>query len=98
MDREYIFRELYKNQIKRDNYLDKVPSDINMFFVQNEYVNSLEIEREKLIRFVFGEFSYSIEWFLYEWKSGQEVVSDGITTEIHNIDQYIDWMKLNGQL
>lgn len=87
--KEKIFRELYANLLKRDEYFDTIPRDINMAFVENQYVDNLLRERDMLIRLIFGEHSDAIEWFLYEWRPGFEV--DGV--KINNIDEYIDYMK-----
>lgn len=87
--KEKIFRELYANLLKRDEYFDTIPQDINMAFIENQYVDNLLHERDMLIRLIFGEHSDAIEWFLYEWRPGFEV--DGV--KINNIDEYIDYMK-----
>ena len=87
--KEKIFRELYANLLKRDEYFDTIPQDINMAFVDNRYVDNLLHERDMLIRLIFGDQSEAIEWFLYEWRPGFEV--DGV--KINNIDEYIDYMK-----
>jgi len=93
MNREKIFRKLYAEQLRRDKWLDNVPSDINDVFFNNEYVDSLYSVNSLLMDEVFDEYAESVSWFLYEWKPGYEVEVDGKTTKINNIDDYIDWMK-----
>lgn len=93
VSKEKIFRELYANLVKRDEYFDTIPRDINMAFVQNEYVDNLLHERDMLIRLIFGDQSEAIEWFLYEWRPGFEVGCLGVCVPINNIDDYIDYMK-----
>lgn len=93
MSKEQIFRQLYDNQVKRDAYIDSVPSDLSAFVYDNEYVNSLDADRSVLMDEVFGEHVEAIYWFLYEWKPGAEVGFDGHTEAIQDIDQYISWMK-----
>lgn len=93
MNREQIFRELYKEQVKRDEWFNKLPIDINAAFFDNAYVNSLADVNHMLVNNLFGEYADSVYWFLYEWKPGYEVGFDGKTTAINNIDEYIDWMK-----
>lgn len=95
MNKELIFRELYKNQLKRDEYFDKLPRDINMFVIDNQFTNNVLQERDMLIRLIFGEHADAVEWFLYEWKPGAEVGFDTVVVKINNIDEYIEYMKNN---
>lgn len=93
MNREQIFRELYANILKRDEYFDRLPRDINMFVVDNGYTDNLLHERDKLIEHIFGEYADAITWFLYDWKPGFECGCLGVCVPIHNIDEYIDYLK-----
>ena len=95
VNKEAIFREIYKNHLERQDYLDKLPKDVDIFVVDNEYASNMYMERTMLIRLIFGDFSPSIEWFLDEWIEGFEVGVNGVFTEIYSIDEYIDWLKLN---
>ena len=95
MNKEKIFRELYEGSVKRDEWFDKLPRDINTAFIDNGYVNNLLMERDMLMSIVMGEHLEAVEWFLYEWRPGMVVGANGVTTKIHNIDEYIDWMKKN---
>ena len=95
MNKEQIFRELCYNDQVRDDYFNQIPADICMSYVDNGYTNNLLQERDMLIKLIFGEHTEAIEWFLYEWKPGMAVGCNGITYKIHNIDEYIDFMKKN---
>ena len=97
MNKEAIFRKLYENNVKRWNYINKLPIDISDAFFDNEYVNLLGNDNDILLSYVFGDHKESIEWFLYEWDPDtiNEVGFNGVTEKIENIDQYIDWMKRN---
>lgn len=95
MNREKIFRELYKNDTSRDKYLGSIPVDIRSAFFDNQFVNNLCMERDMLIRMVFGEYADAIEWFLYEWRPGMEVGHDTVVMKIYSIDEYIEYMKIN---
>ena len=95
MTKEQIFRTLYDNYLKREAYLDSVPSDLQPAVFDTEYVNLLDADKNILLEAVFGEYKQSIEWFLYEWQPGYEVGINGVNVKIYNIDQYIDWMKVN---
>jgi hypothetical protein len=93
VNKEKIFRHLYENMLKRDEYLATIPSDVNGFVFDNRYVNSLLDDYDTMLKVIFDEHAEAIGWFLYEWKPGYEVEFDGKTTKINDIDEYIDWMK-----
>lgn len=95
MSKEQLFREVYKNSLIRDEYFKKLPADICMAFIDNEYVNNVTQERDMMLRLLFDEHAEAIEWFLYEWRPGSEVGFDTVVTKINNIDEYIDFMKNN---
>lgn len=95
MTKEEIFRKLYDSYLKRETYLDNVPFDLHYAVFDNEYVNLLDADKNILLEAVFGEHKRSIDWFLYEWRPGYEVGINGVNVKIANIDQYIDWMKVN---
>lgn len=90
-----LFRTLYENELKRDQYLNSIPSDIRTPFFDNTLMSNLLEERDMMIKLLFGEFSESIEWFLYEWRAGFEVGMNGVNAQINNIDEYIVWMQEN---
>ena len=95
MNKEQAFRQLVENESNREKYFDKIPSDISMFVIDNEYTNNLLHERDMLIRLVFGEHAEAIEWFIYEWVPGRDVACNDKSATINNIDEYITWMKEN---
>ena len=70
-----------------------LPIDINTAFIDNGYVNKLSMERDMLLKIIFGEHTEAVEWFLYEWRPGFEVGCLGVCIPIHNIDDYINYMK-----
>lgn len=60
-----------KDRMKfRDEYLDKLPRGVMGFFMDNEYVESLEFGNDELGKVAFGEFWYDAAYFLYEFKLG----------------------------
>lgn len=93
--KETLFRRLYQDHLDREKYLDSCPHDIQLFIMDNKYAAITGAQNAMLIEHIFGEHSESIFWFLYEWQPGFEVGMNGVTTEINNIDEYIDWMKKN---
>jgi hypothetical protein len=95
MNKEQLFRKLYDNAIARDNYTDRIPSDIRAVVCCNQYTENLLYDRSMLLEAAFGEHTQSVEWFLDEWFPGYECGYEGNLVEIWNIDQYIQWMKDN---
>lgn len=95
MNKSKIFRKIYENEQKRDKYLMSIPADIRMSVVDNAYTNSVQEERDMLLRLIFEEYTFAIEWFLYEWTPGAEVGFDTDMVKINSIDEYIDYMKNN---
>jgi hypothetical protein len=65
-------------------------------FGNSTYISSLHQDLDIMMESIFGEHSYSVKWFLYEWQPGYKVgLSGEEETPIHNIDEMIDWMKKN---
>lgn len=65
----------------RDEYLDKLPSGIMGFFIDNEYIESLEMGNDELIKVAFGEFYQDAAYFLNEFKLGYRVNDTVFETE-----------------
>ena len=98
MNKEQILRKLYKNKVKRDNFLDcpEEYREVVSASTFTEYVDTLHHDYELLLEATFGEHHDSVTWFLYDWQPGFEVgVRDVDSTPIHSIDEFIEWMKLN---
>lgn len=91
--KEALFRRIYQDHLDREAYLDSCPNEIHEFIMDNKYAAITGAQNAALIEHIFGDHSESIYWFLYEWKPGYEVGINGTTTKIHDIDQYIQWMK-----
>jgi hypothetical protein len=73
MNRELIgvVRQLRASDIKQDKYICSVPADINSIFFESEYFEQCHIQRTLLIRALFGDYTESVEWFLYEFEPGK---------------------------
>lgn len=65
----------------RDEYLDKLPRGILGFFMDNEYIESLEFGNDELLKVAFGEFYQDAAYFLNEWKPGFAVNETVFYTE-----------------
>lgn len=84
-----VFKLLYENQVKRDNYLDSVPLELREAIAFNNYGHLLQDDLDTLIESFFDKFEWDVKWFLYDWKPGFKVENQ----EIWNIDQYIEYLK-----
>lgn len=91
MKKETIFRKLYENKVERDNYIDSVPLDIRDAIYDNLYSDLLIRDCEMMMKIVFEEHTSSVEWFLYDWEPGFKCDE----VKIMDIDQYIEYLKMN---
>jgi hypothetical protein len=86
-----IFKNLYNNLQARHEFTDKLPQSIAQAFWDNEMIEAYDRDVSMLMKAIFPDHIESIYWFLYEWRPGFEVND----TPIHNIDQYIEYLKAN---
>jgi hypothetical protein len=65
MNKEQLFREIYKLQQEAEEYLNMLPADIKHsgIIFDNGYVVPQMIIKDKLMEEVFGEHYQSVEWF-----------------------------------
>ena len=92
------FKKLVENHIRekdiRDEYLDKIPSDLQAFVYNNEYSESLENTLSRALELLLTEDLYGeLEWFNYEWRPGFSVWVNGEENVIRNIDDYWNYLK-----
>lgn len=76
-----LLKSLKERMKFRDEYLDKLPRGIWNFFIDNEYIDSLEMGNDALIKVAFGEFYQDAQWFLNEWRPGFSVNDTVFDTE-----------------
>ncbi len=93
-----IFKKLFESNQRADAYLEKIPTDIATAFFDNAFVNEKDYQIQELEKAVFGDATWVINWFLYEWTPGSEVElthENGVkvTKAINDIDDYIDWLR-----
>lgn len=89
-----IFLTLKSQQVVRDEFLDKLPISIRDAFFDNEYVESLVIENNILLKMLFGERLWDdINYFLFEDPSSWEIVSNGKVYSLHNDEEVLDYFK-----
>lgn len=82
-----------KENKKIDDWVDTIPSDIDIAFCDNTYVNSLVTINLALIKELFGDLYDDVYWFLYECNERcYEITVDGKVYNIHSVDDYINYL------
>lgn len=62
-----VVRKLKQYDNEGQNWLNSLPSDINMVFFENGYVDSVCNARQELFAALFGIYADDVNWFLYEY-------------------------------
>ena len=87
---EPIFTRIYSDTKKQDEFLKSIPVSIRDAFFDNEYSNSLEMLKEFMMKKLFStEITDDIMYFLYDWKSGYDIETNG---NIYIIDDFEDML------
>lgn len=89
---------LREQQKIQDRWIDSLPVEISMAFVDNTYVDSLHRVNEHLMREVFGEAFEDASWFLYEWRPCAESIiqireEDGTEWSFHDESSFYRYFK-----
>lgn len=80
---------------QRQEYLDKIPSDINAAFFDNEYCNLSGLMFDEAMKAALTPELYEdVCWFLWDWKPGFEISTpEGKKHVINNINDYFTITK-----
>lgn len=95
------FKEIVENLMigkqDRSDYIDKINQTdrcLSDFIYDNQYVNSVAVENDFLIRKLFGEeLTEDVFWFLYDWKPGYDITVNEVTYNINDLESYIDYVN-----
>lgn len=87
-------RMLHKHLSKADEWIAKVPNEINDAFFDNPFIDGYYKSLFELIKVHFGEeYWYSVDWFLTEWHEGLSAISPcGKEIKINSIDDYCEYL------
>lgn len=93
-----IVRKLRSLDIKAETYINRIPTDINMIFFDNEYVNNIKTQKDLLINTLFGDMAEDINWFLYEFTAGKSlgphcITSEGFEYTYHTDEDYYNYLE-----
>ena len=97
-DFKVLMIELYTRGQEESAYLDSIPGDIQMAFVDNEYTNSIGAKNDLLIRALFTPLGLEEEvfFFLYEWQEGStepQIWIEDNPFVITTFDDYMDYCE-----
>jgi hypothetical protein len=103
------FKDLIENLMHYDKvaneWMDKVPSEINSAFFDNPYVDSIQHANSILLTALFDKPLYDeVNWFLYEWKAEKDVslrtisFPDGCKYIINDLHDFVNYLTLEGHL
>jgi len=91
---EKMFCCLQKEIENRNNFYESIPSSLREAFFDNETIESYEKEKNAIMRFAFSEnMYYDIEYFLYEWKSGYQIMEHTKEYVINTQDEILNYFK-----
>lgn len=104
-DFEEAVTQLHEYKIKRDEYFDKIPSDISECIFDNTYQSSTEYMLEAVMKVLFKDFYQDVIWFLFECtdtiKSNKDdgdepniVCSNGKEYWVHDLASYLEYAKI----
>jgi hypothetical protein len=63
-----VLKEVRSLHREANNYLDKVPNDLQMYIMDNTYSNAISIINDRLLHALFGNMYEDVSWFLFEFK------------------------------
>ena len=91
---EHIFTRIYSEHKKQEEFLDSIPPSIRDAFFDNEYSNSLEMLKDFMMEKLFSmEINFDINYFLYDWKSGYNIETNGNVYTINDLEGMLEYFK-----
>lgn len=89
---------IIKEQRKVGNdWLDNINYQIRTVFFDNSYTDSLHKQVDLLMRATFKDIYEEVDWFLYEWKPGYQIINpNGKEYVINDVDDYIKYLSDEG--
>lgn len=101
-----LITDLKNSAEQGDEWLNRVPREINSAFFDNPYVDSLDRTKTLLLNALFEDTSLlqEVEWFLYEWSPEKDESYRTITYQnefkyvINNVDDFVEFLSIDGLL
>ena len=90
-----LLENIIELEKKQSDWIDSLPSEIRESFFDNTYNNSLRMQIDSLINFIFGSWTDDVGYFLYE-SSPHKITTKKGEYVINNVKEYIDYMVAEG--
>jgi hypothetical protein len=96
MKKSEIFKRLYSNLKKRDQFVDTLPPYFQEVVFDNDYSTLLQDDNFMMIEKIFGDHTEAIMWFMYEWTPGMKSypTKEHYGIAIQSIEMYIDYLEM----
>ncbi len=78
-----------------DDWIDSLPSELTVTFVDNTSVNTLRRQIDALVEFIFDTWNDDVGYFLYEPAPHRIETKKG-KYEINTVEEYVDYMVAEG--
>ena len=92
-------QELITNMVelekKQSQWIDSLPMELREAFFDNQYTNNLRFQIDKLINFIFGDWTEDVGYFLYE-SAPHHITTNKKEYVINNVKEYVDYMVNEG--
>jgi len=89
-----IFTVLYNETSKQNDFIDSLPSSINMAFCDNPYTDSMATEKRLLLKHLFSKpILDDIDYFIYEFKLGYKVIVNEVVYSPKNLEETLNYFK-----
>lgn len=96
MTKIQILKELKESLQIRNTYIDSLPKDLDCIF-DNQLISQLNTDILLLMKELFKQETYGIEWFLYEFsedlnRTEPNIIENGVSYIIRTNDEYYDYL------
>ena len=93
-----VVRDLKQEMLVQDSWIDSLPNEISSAFFDNTLTNSLGVQRDILIKALFGDYEEAVYWFLYEFTVGKfegpHCIDESGKEWTYNTDEdYFEYLK-----
>lgn len=95
-----LIQQLYENNKKSNEWLDKVPTEISSAFFDNPYVDYLQKTNNILLCSLLDDETLveEVQWFIHEWNETSNencktiCLSTGKKYVISSVDSFVDYI------
>lgn len=89
-----LLKKLRAEQLKQDAWTSALPRDLSSAFYDNEFVDSLFMVQDLLLKAVMGGAYEDAAYFLNEWKPGYGITeADGTEWKLDTDEDYYTYFR-----